>query len=295
MGSVPRATANGIEIEYETFGDPGGAPLLLIAGLGSQMISWDEPLCELLAARGFYVIRYDNRDVGFSSRLEAAGLRDLSEVLSGEVEPPYQLEDMADDAAALLDALGFDAAHVAGASMGGYIAQLLALNHPDRVLSLTAIVSGPAPGEGVPAKAEGAAVLLTPPAPTYEERIAQGVEIRRALVGSGDPFDEGDERRRSRRALDRGFYPAGVGRQLLATLSARPWLERLQTVAVPALIVGGLEDILVPVENARLIAAAIPGARLIEVEGMGHDLPKRVWLQVADAMAELARESTTAC
>ena len=294
MGPVPRATANGIEIEYETFGDPDGAPLLLIAGLGSQLLSWDVGFCELLGERGFHAVRYDNRDVGLSSRLEV-GLPDIYQVLRGEVAPPYRLEDMAEDASALLDGLGFRPAHIAGASMGGFIAQLLAINHPDRVLSLTAIVSGPAPRESVPATPEGAAVLMTPPAPTHEERISQGVELRRALVGSGDPFDEEEERWRTQRALDRAFYPAGVGRQLLATLSAQPWLERLATVAVPTLVIGGLEDILIPVENARMIAAAIPGARLIEVEGMGHDLPKRVWQQVADAMAELARQSTTAC
>jgi pimeloyl-ACP methyl ester carboxylesterase len=202
---------------------------------------------------------------------------------------------MASDAAALLDVLGIESAHIAGVSMGGYIAQLLTIEHPERVLSLTAIVSGPAPREGVPARPEGAAVLLTPPAATHEERIAQGVEIRRALVGSGDPIDEEHERGRSKRALDRAFYPAGAARQLFATLSAEPWLERLREVRVPALVVGGREDILVPIQNARMIAAALPGARLMEIDGMGHDLPRRVWPQVADSMAELAQQATTTC
>jgi pimeloyl-ACP methyl ester carboxylesterase len=137
--------------------------------------------------------------------------------------------------------------------------------------------------------------LLTPPAATHEGRIAQGVEIRRALVGSGDPIDEEHERRRSQRALDRAFYPAGAARQLFATLTADPWLERLRGVRVPALVVGGVEDILVPVENARMIAAALPDARLMEIDGMGHDLPRRVWPQVADAMAELAQQATSPC
>jgi pimeloyl-ACP methyl ester carboxylesterase len=233
MDPMPRATANGIELEYEAFGDPQGAPLLLIAGLGSQMISWDEEFCALLASRGFHVIRFDNRDVGLSSRLDAAGLPDLSDVLSLDTAPPYRLTDMASDAAGLLDALEISAAHIAGVSMGGYIAQLLALERPERVLSLTAIVSGPAPREGVPATPEGAAVLLTPPAPTHEERITQGVEIRRALVGSGDPIDEEREHARSKRALDRSFYPAGTARQLFATLSTEPWLDRLVNVRVP--------------------------------------------------------------
>jgi pimeloyl-ACP methyl ester carboxylesterase len=296
MDSMPRATANGIELEYETFGDPSSAPLLLIAGLGTQLLSWDEEWCRLLTSRGFYVIRFDNRDVGLSTRMESKGLPDLSDVMSGAVPPPYLLTDMASDAAGLLDALGLSAAHVAGASMGGYIAQLLALEHPDRVLSLTAMISGPAPREGFPATPEGAAVLLTPPARTREGRIAQGVEIRRALVGSADPIDEEVEWRRSQRADDRAFYPAGAARQLMATLSAEPWLGRLSALDMPALVVGGADDILVPVENSRAIAAAIPGARLIEIDGMGHDLPKRGWSQIADAIAELAaRRSATAC
>jgi pimeloyl-ACP methyl ester carboxylesterase len=295
MWIVPRATANGIEIEYETFGDASAAPLLLIAGLGSQMISWDEEFCDLLAGRGFYVIRFDNRDIGLSTKLEGAGVPDLSDVLSGAVPSPYRLTDMATDAAGLLDALGIAAAHVVGISMGGYIAQLLVIDHPERVLTLTAIISGPAPREGVPAKPEGAAVLLTPPAATHDARILQGIEIRRVLVGSADPLDEERERRRSQRAVDRSFYPAGVARQLFATLSAEPWLERLSGVRVPALVIGGVEDVLVPVENARMIAAALPNARLIVFEGMGHDLPKRVWPQVADAIAELARQASAAC
>lgn len=292
---MPRASANGIELEYETFGDPESAPLLLIAGLGSQMISWDDDFCRLLEARGFYVIRFDNRDVGLSARLEAAAMPHLADVLSGDEPPPYRLTDMAADALGLLDALGITAAHVAGVSMGGYIAQLMAIDHPERVLSLTAIVSGPAPREGVPATPEGAVVLLTPPAPTHEERIAQGIEIRRALVGSADPIDEQVERLRSQAALERAFYPAGTARQLFATLSAEPWLARLRTVMVPALVVGGVEDILVPVENARKIAAALPNSRLVEIEGMGHDLPRRVWPRVADLMVELVRQATTAC
>jgi pimeloyl-ACP methyl ester carboxylesterase len=295
MVTMPRATANGIELEYETFGDPPAPPLLLIAGLGAQMISWDEEFCRLMASRGFYVIRFDNRDVGLSSRLEAAGLPDLNDVISGEKPPPYRLTDMTNDAAGLLDALGIAMAHVAGVSMGGYIAQLLAIEHPERVLSLTAIVSGPSPREGVPAKPEGAAVLLTPLPTTHRERIVRGIEIRRALVGSADPIDEERERVRSETALDRAFYPAGTARQLFATLTAEPWLERLRTVPMPALVIGGAEDILVPVENARMIAAALPGSRLVEIEGMGHDLPRRVWPQVADGIAELVRQATTAC
>jgi pimeloyl-ACP methyl ester carboxylesterase len=279
MGQMPRATANGIEIEYETFGDPKAAPLLLIAGLGAQMLSWDEDFCRLLAGRGFHVIRFDNRDVG------------LSTYVDGE----YSLDDMAADAVALLDALGIRAAHVAGASMGGFIAQLVALNHPDRVLSLISMISGPNGEDQVRPTEEGAAVLTAMAPDTRDERIALGLWAKQRLLGPADPFDAEDEERRIAAAVDRAYNPAGFGRQLQAIMGADGRLARLGSISVPALVIHGDADILVPVENGRNVAAAIPGARLLEIEGMGHDLPRRVWPQVADAIAELARHASPAC
>jgi pimeloyl-ACP methyl ester carboxylesterase len=295
MGDVPRAKANGIEIEYETFGDPKDAPVLLIMGLGAQMITWEEGFCETLAGAGFHVIRFDNRDSGLSTRMEEAGLPDMAAALSGDVRPAYQLDDMAADAVGLLDALGVGAAHVVGASMGGYIAQLVAVNHPDRVLSLTSIMSGPAQPEAVPPKPEGMAILLVQPPATRDERIAQGMEIRRVLIGPADPFDQDRERARAERAVDRAYYPIGTGRQLVAILAAHPRLKALKQVRVPTLVIHGTADVLVPVENGRMVAAAVPGARLVEIEGMGHDLPMRVWSQVVDAIAEVARQASAAC
>jgi len=279
MIEMSRANANGIEIEYETFGDPKAQPMLLIGGLGSQLLSWDENFCALLAGRGFHVIRFDNRDSGLSTWVDDA----------------YTLDDMAGDAAGLLDALDIPAAHVVGASMGGFIAQLVALNHPDRVLTLTSIMSGPNGDDQVQPTTQGSAVLMAPAPDTREERIALGVWAKQALLGPSDPFDEPHERARVTQAVDRAYHPAGFGRQLGAILVARGRLERLGSVSVPALVIHGDADILVPVENGRRVAAAIPGARLMEIEGMGHDLPRRVWSQVADAIASLAGEAAPAC
>jgi pimeloyl-ACP methyl ester carboxylesterase len=279
MSPMPRATANGIELEYQVFGDRKAPPVLLIAGLGAQMLSWDEDFCRLLAGRGFRVIRFDNRDVGVSTWME------------GE----YSLDDMAADAAALLDALGIPAAHIVGASMGGFIAQLVALNHRAHVLSLTSIMSGPNGDDQVRPTEEGTAVLMVPAPDTREERIAVGLWAKQKLMGPDDPFDQDYEERRITAAIDRAYHPAGFVRQLQAIMAAHGRLARLAQLRVPALVIHGEADILVPVDNGRNVAAAIPGARLLEIPGMGHDIPKRVWPQFVEAIAELARHASPAC
>jgi pimeloyl-ACP methyl ester carboxylesterase len=272
---MPSATVNGVRIEYDTFGDAAGAPLLLISGLGVQMIGWDEEFCELLASRGFHVIRYDNRDVGLSTWMDGGA--------------GYTLDDMAADAVGLLNALDIPAAHIVGASMGGFIAQLVALNHPDRVLTLTSMISGPNGEDQVQPTPEALALLMTPVPATREERIELGVRSKKELLGPADPFDRSYERVRVAAAVDRAYHPAGFVRQLQAITAAPSRLSRLAELRVPTLVVHGDADILVPVENGRLVAAAIPGARLLEIAGMGHDVPRRVWPQVVDAIAELAR------
>ena len=284
--------ANGIEIEYETFGEAGGTPLLLIGGLGSQLLSWDEAFCEKLTDRGFRVIRYDNRDAGLSTKMEEAGEPDLIAAFTGSPNPAYQLDDLADDAAGLLDALGIRAAHLVGVSMGGFIAQLVAINHPDRVLSLTSIMSGPGGRDAVAPKPEGAEVLARVPPPTREGRIEHGLWSRKVLKGSADSFDLDAETKRVERSYDRSYYPVGTGRQLVAVLAAEGRLERLSRVKVPTLVIHGTDDVLVPVENGRSVAAAVPSARLLEFDGMGHNLPERVWSEVVDAIEELARQAT---
>jgi pimeloyl-ACP methyl ester carboxylesterase len=284
--------ANGIEIEYETFGDPSASPLLLIGGLGSQLLSWDEAFCEQLRDRGFHVIRYDNRDAGLSTKMEAAGEPDLIAAFTGNPNPAYKLDDLASDAIGVLDALGIGAAHLVGVSMGGFIAQLVAINHSDRVLSLTSIMSGPGGNDGVAPKPEGAEVLTRVPPATREGRIQHGLWFRNVLKGSADPFDEEAETKRVERSYDRSYYPVGTGRQLVAILAADGRLERLGKVKVPTLVIHGTDDVLVPIENGRSVATAVPGARLIEIEGMGHNLPERVWPRVMDAIEELARQAT---
>jgi pimeloyl-ACP methyl ester carboxylesterase len=255
------------------------------------MISWQETFCELLASRGFFVIRFDNRDVGLSTWMDGAGPPDIGAAFRGEGHPAYQLDDMADDVAGLLDSLGIPAAHLVGASMGGFIAQLVVINHPDRVLTLTSIMSGPGGSDEVAPTPEGAAVLIVAPPDTREERIEMAMTIHRTLAGAGDQLDEAVEKARAERSVDRAYYPLGVGRQLVAIMAASSRLERLKHVSVPTLVVHGTDDILVPVENGRLVAGAVPGARFIEIQGMGHDIPQRVWDELADAIEELARQS----
>jgi pimeloyl-ACP methyl ester carboxylesterase len=279
MVAMPRAAVNGIEIEYDTFGRPEATPLLLIGGLGTQLTSWDEAFCKLLVDRGFYVIRFDNRDAGLSTWME----------------DEFTLDDMAADAVGLLDRLGVGAAHVAGASMGGFIAQLVALDYPDRVLSLTSMISGPNGDEHVAPTAHAQKVLLVPAPDEREEQVALGLWAKRELLGPDDPFDEEWERSRVERAVDRAFHPAGFARQLRAIVAAPGRLERLRSLRAPTLVIHGDADILVPVENGRMVAAAVQGARLLEIPGMGHDVPPRAWPQIADAIADLARQTITAC
>ncbi|HEX2646714.1 MAG TPA: alpha/beta hydrolase [Candidatus Dormibacteraeota bacterium] len=287
---MPRATSNGIELEYETFGDPKAPALLLISGLGSQLLSFDEDFCNMLASHGFYVIRFDNRDVGLSTYLNALGPADLGAALRGEPRPVYTLDDMAADAAGLLDYLGIQAAHVVGVSMGGFIAQLVALNHPQHVLTLTSIMSGPGGDDQVAPTPEGQAVLVVPARDRREDRIEQTMWIRKTLRGPHDEFDEAFERARAARIADRAYYPAGFGRQLIASIAAPSRVPRLQHLRVPTLVIHGTDDILIPVENGLRVASAVPHARILLIEGMGHDLPRRAWPLVVDAIAELAQQ-----
>jgi pimeloyl-ACP methyl ester carboxylesterase len=290
---MPRLTANGIEIEYEALGDPAGAPLLLIMGLGAQLIAWDDGFCAALVERGFHAVRYDNRDSGLSTRMESLGAPDFGAALRGESDPPYTLDDMADDAVGVLDALGIRSAHIVGASMGCFIAQLVAINHPERALSLTSIMSDPGGEDRIWAEPGVLELLIKKPGPTREERIDEGVHARQVFAGEGNPFDAAAERANVTRAYDRSYYPAGYVRQLIAVFVAGSRVADLAKVRVPTLVVHGVDDPLVPLENGRRVAAAVPGARLLELEGMGHNLPERYWPVVADAIAETARSAAS--
>jgi pimeloyl-ACP methyl ester carboxylesterase len=289
---MPRAKLpNGLELEYESFGDPERPPLLLVMGLSYQMIEWDDALCTLIADRGFWATRFDNRDVGLSTKLDQLGQPNLLAVMSGTAPPPYTLEDMADDSAALLDVLGIRAAHIVGVSMGGMIAQLIAITHPERVLSLTSIMSNVGGPNVVQPEPAMSAALVAPPGRTREERVEHSLDNRRLIFGTVMPFDEGRARAKAERAVDRCFSPDGGFRQLAATIAAPDRTAALGRLAIPTLVIHGDNDPLVPPDNGRQTAAAIPGARLIMIPGMGHALPDQVWPQVVDAIVDATLRS----
>ena len=289
---MPKVKANNIEIEYDTFGNPSGKPLLLIMGLGSQMISWIPEFCELFVQKGFYVIRFDNRDVGLSTKFDDAGVPNVMQIVTkarnGEkIDPPYTLEDMADDAVALLDALNIEKAHVCGASMGSMIAQVIAYRHPSRILSLVSIMGSTGNPELPEPKPEAMQVLVVPMPSKRERYIKESVKRWRVLWGSY-PYDEELRKELAEQAYDRSFYPDGQTRQLVAILANGDRRERLKSIKVPTLVIHGKDDPLVPMEGGIDTSKNIPGAELLLVDKMGHSLPPEVWTQVSDAIAENA-------
>ncbi len=290
------AKANGLTLEYDEFGAPNDPVMLLIMGLGAQMILWREEFCNDLAARGFRVVRFDNRDVGRSSWCDAMGVPDLTAAMTAMVtrQPPppapYLLSDMAADAAGLLDALGVKRAHIVGASMGGMIAQALAIEHPRKVLSLTSIMSTTGNPDLPQAKPEALGALLGPPPTTREEAIERGISVFHT-IGSPKYVDENEIRDLAARQYDRGFNPTGVMRQLVAILSSGSRNEALRRLSVPALVIHGRIDPLVPFAAGEDTAASIPGARLLALDDMGHDMPKPLWPQIIDAICEVAAQA----
>jgi pimeloyl-ACP methyl ester carboxylesterase len=291
---MPRAQTGGVELEYEVVGDRGARPLLLVQGLGAQLVSVEEGFCVELVARGFLVIRFDNRDVGLSTRLDGAGPPDLAAIWQGDhASLAYTLDDMADDAAGLLDAIGVPAAHLAGISLGGMIAQLVAIRHPEKVLSLASIMSTTGDRRVGQPSAEGAGVLFTPMPAERERYLEQAVaNARLALAGSAFPLDPDAIRRGAARSYDRAYDPAGVARQLAAALAAGDRTEALRSLRVPALVVHGEVDRIIGVDGGEATAAAIPGARLLRVPGLGHELPPGAWATVADAIADNAARAS---
>jgi len=286
---MPELRANGIRIEYDTFGDRGADPLLLIMGLGGQLTLWDEDFCEGLARGGHFVVRYDNRDVGLSTKFDAAGMPNVLEMMqraaSGQApEAAYTLHDMADDAAGVLDALEIGAAHVVGASMGGMIAQTFAIRHRARVRTLVSIMSSTGNPELPPARPEAMAVLMRERAGSREEAIEAAVEAGRILTGPGFPFDEERVRERAARNYDRSFYPEGIARQLAAIIASGSRVEALADVSAPTLVVHGDADPLVSIEGGHDTARAIPGAEMLVIEGMGHDMPVGVFPRLVAAI-----------
>lgn len=279
---MPRASVNGIELEYDTFGSPDDPAVVCISGLGAQMITFHEEFCGGLAARGYHVVRHDNRDVGLSTKIEDGS--------------SYALEDMAADTAGLLDHLGIDAAHVVGVSMGGMIAQTLAIEHPGRVLSLTSIMSTTgAPGVGG-ATEEASARLLRPAGATRDEQVASSIETSRIIWGDTPqfPFDEDLARWRAETSVDRAYYPMGTVRQLQAIRATGDRTEKLRRLDVPALVVHGTNDPLVQPSGGEATAAAIPGAELLLIEGMGHGVARLAYATIIDAIDRLAARAAVA-
>ena len=290
MAAVPTAPANGIEIAYETFGDPDQPTVLLIMGLGAQMVMWEEGVCALLVARGLHVVRYDNRDVGESTWIDTPDL-DVSaaimEAIMGDAsKAPYLLSDLAADGIGLLDHLGIEQAHVVGASMGGMIAQAMAIEHPRRVASLTSIMSTTGePGVGQPSP-EVMEILLAERPDDREQAIEFGVAIARA-IGSRDHFDEDKARYLSEIQYDRGNNPEGVARQLLAIVASGSRADGLSRGDLPALVVHGRQDPLVDFSGGQRTAELIAGADFLAIDDMGHDVPQVYWSRIADAIAAL--------
>lgn len=292
---MARIAANGIEIEYEIYGDEAAPVVLLIMGLGAQMTLWPMPLIEALVARGYRVIRYDNRDVGLSTKLKSAGRPNLRTLVLKRLigltpRTPYTLTDMAADGAGLLDALGIARAHIVGASMGGMIAQLFAASYPDRTLSLTSIMSTTG-NPRLPRSTKEAMRVLTkrPDTDDIDALVAHGIRAASVIGSPAYPVDADVLAMRVRETVERSNYPDGFARQMAAIVADGDRRVRLARITAPTVVIHGAADPLVPVDGGRDTAANIPGARLIEIPGMGHNLPVELVPIIVDAIDGVAR------
>ena len=290
---MPKATVRSddgaaIEIAYEIFGDDGAIPLLMVHGLGMQLVGWHPDLVRQLAGRGFRVAIFDNRDAGQSTHFSEAGAPDIGRLLERDASAAvYTLAELADDAAGLLDALGWQSAHVIGVSMGGMVAQTLAIRHPQRVRSLTTVMATTG-ADGVGEASDAAlATLLEPAATTREAHIESAVASFAVIGSTGFAHDYDHIRIRAGQSWDRGHDPEGTIRQVAAILASGDRTAALAMLSMPTLVVHGDADPLVHVSGGRATAAAIRGADLLEVEGMGHDLPREVWPRFFDRLDDV--------
>jgi len=280
------APANGLELCYQEMGDPEGEPLLLVMGLATQMIAWDEEFCAMLAERGFRVVRFDNRDIGRSTRIGSAGVPNLLEMAVGRRgTAPYLLRDMATDAFGLMDHLGIESAHLVGASMGGMIVQSAAIERPERVRSLTSIMSTTGSRRVGHPSYRTFGLLLGKPPREREAAIERVVKTFKTIGSPGYPFEEERIRELAGRSFDRGHSQAGIARQLHAITASGDRTSGLRQLDLPALVIHGKNDVLVNPSGGRATARAIPGARLKMVDGMGHDLPRALWPTFVDEIA----------
>lgn len=290
---VAYAMANGMRLCYETFGERTDPPLVLVMGLATQMIVWDHEFCSMLAARGFHVVRFDNRDVGLSTKLLHARTPSLAELMLAQAtrlrfRVPYTLRDMAADTVGLLDALGISSAHLVGASMGGMIAQEVALAYPQRVRTLTSIMSTTGDRKLPRAKPRALAVLARRVPHDRDGYIRAYVDTWHVLAGDHFPFDAAYWARQGAASYERGINPAGAARQLLAIIASGSRKPKLRRLTVPTLVVHGTDDPLIPVEGGLDTARTIPGAELMLIDGMGHSFPREVWPRIIDAIARHA-------
>lgn len=286
---MPNVTTNGIQIEYDTFGNPSSPPLLLIMGLGRQMIVWDEEFCNQFAGQGLYVIRFDNRDVGLSSKIykdEVPNVMGVSDALQrGETaKVPYTLDDMADDSIGLLDALGIERAHVCGVSMGGMIAQIMAMRNPSRVWSLISMLSSTGDPDLPTAKPEVIALLMAPRPDKRDAYVEHMVNVFRTLAGPKIPIDEKLTRRLVERSYDRCYYPQGVAYHWAAVMAAGDRTQALKSISAPTLVIHGSDDPLIPVECGKATTEAVPGAELLIIEGLGHSIPREARPRLMNAI-----------
>ena len=292
---MPKANVNNIEIEYETIGDPTSKPLLLIAGLGSQLLAWSDEICENLANIGFFVIRFDNRDVGLSTKFEDAGIPDMMEISAAYTRGekpnlPYTLEDMADDAVGILDTLKIDKAHICGASMGGMIAQIIAYRHPSRVQSLAVIMSTTGNPELPPSKPE---ILMQFFAPVPSEREAYIDEMvkRDSLIYGNFTYDEVQGRDYRTKEYDRSYYPEGIARQMAAMAVPGNIKPKISVIQTPTIVIHGSEDPFNPIEAGKEIASTIPRAELLIIDGMAHSFLIEVVPRIVNALVANSNKS----
>lgn len=280
--------ANNIEINYDTFGDKKNPAILLIMGLACQMIFWKDEFCQNLASKGFFVIRFDNRDIGLSSKMVDLPIPNIMRLTAalqqgGHPEVPYKLSDMAKDTIELLDALQIEKFHVVGVSMGGMIAQTMAIEYPNRIKTLTSISSTTGNPQLPQAKPEAMAVLLTPPSPDKAKYIENEVKTWKVLYGPKYHFPEQYIRERAERVFNRNFYPAGIARQFAAIIGSEPRNKYLKDLQIPTLVIHGDADPLIPFEAGKDTANSIPGSKLLIIDGMGHSIPDEVEAQILEA------------
>jgi pimeloyl-ACP methyl ester carboxylesterase len=289
---MPRAsTSTGVELEYEAFGDDGAPAMVLVMGFAQQLVAWDPAFCSLLAARGFRVVRFDNRDVGKSTHLAHAGVPDFFRAMQGDrAAAPYGIEEMADDLDALVVALGVPAAHLVGVSMGGFIVQEAAIRHPGRVLSMASIMSSTG-NRAVGHSSPEALAMIFAPAPTERSALLEHALAIGRVIGSPKYRDEARSRVRAAEAWDRDHDAAGVARQAAAIVTQRNRTEDLGKLRLPTVVVHGEVDPLIAPSGGEATAAAVPGARYVLVPGMAHDLPEALWPVLVDAIVDNARRA----